>query len=292
MTVLDRIRLIGGLLLNLSFDNRRHGMNFLVLIAALFGISSAAPAVDKASALKIETYPIVADSVCTPYDRKMDEFNSYLRPIREKYACRDCSRWADSTVVFLKRTDDDNPLCRAAIGPDKTIWKICEERDTTSFFMADWAVFRSNSVIYRFRAPLTEPIPSVYIYDQNWILSYYWAHVVNRNWTITTDTTVFHVVVDGVDLNVQHGYDNCYVYFHFDGRPFYLFDRNGRVGWSYDDVETPDQFDEVFHAGCCGYGALNPSIHKEQFDFLALRDGIWYYVVGSVEESTPSEGTE
>jgi len=44
-------------------------------------------------------------------------------------------------------------------------------------------------------------------------------------------------------------------------------------------------YDEIQHLGCCGYGILNPRSSGNKLGFLALRDGIWYFVKLTIGES-------
>ena len=84
--------------------------------------------------------------------------------------------------------------------------------------------------------------------------------------------------MDGEILNESHGYEEAFGFQTLNGRPFYFFKRNGKIRASYDNVEIPLDYDRIPHYGCCSAAELNPRRYKDMLDFLATRDGNWYYI--------------
>ena len=83
---------------------------------------------------------------------------------------------------------------------------------------------------------------------------------------------------DGQSLNEQYGYTESYSFQLMHGKPFYFFERDGRVGIVYDGQEILLGYDRVLHYGCCSAGVLNPLKYENMVGFFAVRGDKWYYV--------------
>lgn len=83
---------------------------------------------------------------------------------------------------------------------------------------------------------------------------------------------------DGISLNETHGYSESFGLQLLGGKPFYFFERFGRVGVSYDGQDIPLGYDHVSHHRCCSAGELNPRSFENMVGFFAVRGDKWYYV--------------
>jgi hypothetical protein len=86
------------------------------------------------------------------------------------------------------------------------------------------------------------------------------------------------VILDGQDMNEQKGYEQSFQFSLVDGRPFYFYQRNGKIGISFDGVEIPKEYDEIPHYKCCSSALLNPGASMRMVWFFAHRGGEWFYV--------------
>ncbi len=96
------------------------------------------------------------------------------------------------------------------------------------------------------------------------------------------------IIEDGVSLNDKFGYRESFGFQMIQDRPFYFFDRDGRIGVSYDGNEFPLGYDQVPHYGCCNAAAVNPRAFDGMVTFFATRGTGWYYVgIGAFGRSSP-----
>jgi hypothetical protein len=83
---------------------------------------------------------------------------------------------------------------------------------------------------------------------------------------------------DGISLNETHDYSESFGFQLLGGKPFYFFERFGRVGVSYNGQDIPLGYDHVLHYGCCSAGEINPRMFENMVGFFAVRGDKWYYV--------------
>jgi len=98
------------------------------------------------------------------------------------------------------------------------------------------------------------------------------------HWALEMDD---HLIVDGEDVGEARGYDAAFGLALIRSRPFYFFEQEGSVHISYDGQTLPEVYDEVYHNQCCEGSIHNVAAGEDVVWFHALRDGTWYFVVGS-----------
>jgi hypothetical protein len=106
--------------------------------------------------------------------------------------------------------------------------------------------------------------------------------VWDEDWYMQIGDTLIR---NGENLNASLGYEAIFNLRRFDDKIFYFFRKGPRVGISFDGKVLPLYYDEIQHLGCCGYGILNPRSSGNKIGFLALRDGMWYFVKLTIGES-------
>lgn len=134
-------------------------------------------------------------------------------------------------------------------------------------------VLQDGAEIYRMDLGIAGPVPllrGLWLYDHHW--------VVEVAVGTTTGMPLGGIIVDGELLNVTYGYEEAFGFQTMAGRPFYFFQRNGRVGAVYDGQEIGLDYDRVHHYYCCSGAAFNPETAQNMVSFFAERSGIWYYV--------------
>ncbi len=116
--------------------------------------------------------------------------------------------------------------------------------------------------------------------DGPWVYKGHWAVVLldaekddNGDWKM-----VNRVVQDGKDLNTEKDYKQSFQFAVLDERPFYFFQKDGKIGISFDGQEFFQGYDEVPHYNCCSPALLNPAFSMNMIWFFAHRDDHWYYV--------------
>ena len=88
------------------------------------------------------------------------------------------------------------------------------------------------------------------------------------------------VLINGISLNDELGYDAVIHWQLLDGKPFYIFRKEGKIRLSYEGQTLPYQppYDEVIHDRCCEAAEFNVSGNPHMVWFYARRNGWWNYV--------------
>lgn len=124
-------------------------------------------------------------------------------------------------------------------------------------------------------------------YGNHWVLE-----LAGR---LAPDVFPGRIFVDGKSINALNGYDESFGFQTIDGRPFYFYERNKKIGISYYGHEIPLGYDSVPHYGCCTGGELNPQIARNMIAFFAWRganwrSAKWYYVEVGVFNPSANSG--
>jgi hypothetical protein len=85
------------------------------------------------------------------------------------------------------------------------------------------------------------------------------------------------VYQEALDLNAEYGYRESFGIQSLAGKVFYFFDRDGRIGISYDGQETDLGLTEVYHYNCCSPAWYNPRAHPDMVSFYGRADDQEYY---------------
>ncbi len=132
------------------------------------------------------------------------------------------------------------------------------------------------------------PVSTYGIYDGPWSYDNHWAIVLldaekdeADNWK-----QVNRVIVDGQDLNSVYGYQQSFQFAVLAGHPFYFYQKDGKIGISFDKAELPREYDEIPHYRCCSPALLNPGSSMNMIWFFAKRGPNWYYVEAYVPLDT------
>ena len=113
------------------------------------------------------------------------------------------------------------------------------------------------------------PLQGLWTYDGHWALEILLA---------TPEIWAGQVFLDGELLNQTERYEEAFSFQLLAGKPFYLYQRDGKIGLSYDGQEIDLGYSQVPHYQCCSGSVLNPLQAEKMVAFFAERDGIWRYV--------------
>jgi hypothetical protein len=172
------------------------------------------------------------------------------------------------------------PVTVEFVGPDPEITSIGESAEwkarlTTSKQAPPEQVVtveRGGQEVFSASAGMPSPILPL---QGLWTYSGHWAlELVDT----TADEWQGQVFVDGQLINDAGAYDEAFSFQILDGKPFFLFSRAGRLGYSYDGVEVELDYDRVPHYHCCSESVLNPVQAESMVAFFAQRGEDWFYV--------------
>jgi len=112
-----------------------------------------------------------------------------------------------------------------------------------------------------------------------WSFGNHWfAEIENLNEGSFRSHTKGEIFRDGQSLNGLNDYTESFGFQILHGKPFYFFEKFGRVGISYNSQDISLGYDRVLHYGCCSMGILNPKMYENMVGFFAVRGDKWYYV--------------
>jgi hypothetical protein len=97
------------------------------------------------------------------------------------------------------------------------------------------------------------------------------------HWVLEVDG---RVIIDGIDLDTELGYDQIFNWSLIGGQPFYFFvdAPNSGVHVSYAGIDQAQSYQEIIHDACCEPAAFNPQFNEHIITFYGRRNGMWYYV--------------
>ncbi len=94
-----------------------------------------------------------------------------------------------------------------------------------------------------------------------------------------------NILMNGESLNTLYGYDEAFGLHLVSGLPFYFFSRDGSYGYVYQGVETPLDYSNISHYGCCTAGLANPRGSEDRVVIFANKGDQRYLVmIGDFEE--------
>lgn len=91
------------------------------------------------------------------------------------------------------------------------------------------------------------------------------------------NNNVGHIVIDGVEVGLERGYQSVYGFQLMNGSPFYFFKKDGKIGFNYAGTEVDLGYDEMLLDSCCAE-SNGPVKAPLMVGFFAQKEGVWYYV--------------
>lgn len=113
------------------------------------------------------------------------------------------------------------------------------------------------------------PLQSLWSYDNHWVLEILYSE--EEIWQ-------GRIYRDGQLLNDTEDYQDAFGFQLLGGKPFYFYQREEGLGYSYDEQEHPLPYQEILHYGCCSATTLNPLPAENMVAFYAHTGDDWYYV--------------
>ncbi len=155
-------------------------------------------------------------------------------------------------------------------------------------------VSRQDTVIHSVPLSPTGAIPPIWglwAYADHWALEVAHVTLIKTPPNIIDSIEFGEIIQDGVALNPHNGYEESFGFQLLNGKPFYFFKKQGRLGISYDGQAIDLGYSDILYHGCCSAGALNPQSAENMVAFFTQRAGVWYYVEIGVFGNLPTPST-
>jgi hypothetical protein len=163
---------------------------------------------------------------------------------------------------------------RAVLGEDiLEAQRICEAGSNCLINLSS-----NNEEIYQIdtgRGGGFDPLIGLWVYDDHWVL---------ETTLITPEGPIGRISQNAELLYERYGYEEMFGFQLIAGRPFYFFQQEGKIGFSFDNQVVEASYEEVPHYVCCGLAQINPISARNMVAFFAEREGTWYYVELGVYE--------
>lgn len=133
-------------------------------------------------------------------------------------------------------------------------------------------VSQGDKVLFEVSAGLPSPLVPVqafWTYDGHWALEILFSD---------QDTWTGRIYIDGKLINDQKDYGEAFGLQILVGKIFFFYNKDGKLGYSYDGKEVALDYDEIPHYYCCAESEFNPYAAKDMVSFFTRQDQSWFYV--------------
>ena len=133
-------------------------------------------------------------------------------------------------------------------------------------------LMRGDEVIFSADAGLPSPaLPQqgLWTYEDHWVLEILLAE---------EEIWIGEIFQDGELINDLKGYEEAFGFQLLAGEPFFFYQRDGQLGYSYAGQETNLLYDNIPHYNCCAEDTLNPVQAEQMVAFFAQQGELWFYV--------------
>lgn len=83
---------------------------------------------------------------------------------------------------------------------------------------------------------------------------------------------------NGNSLNEVEGYDESFDFQILNGKPFYFFSKEGKLGFNYAGVEIALDYDSIPHHLCCSASTNNPRHYSKMVTFFGSKEDKSFYI--------------
>ena len=203
--------------------------------------------------------PISVNAAGTDFIGEVDLFDGTYLFTRDNFEKR---RWPPGREPYLYVGDQLLSM---------EISSIAHRQIRVGVYLDDSPVYQSRMFAARATYGIT---------DGPWSYNGHWALVMldGKPDAHGNDLQGARVILDGQDLNTMNGYEQSFQFAVLGERPFFFYQRDGRIGISFDGREMAENYDEIPHYNCCSSAQLNPRVSMNMIWFLARRGRDWYYV--------------
>ncbi|MGB8252724.1 MAG: hypothetical protein WCF08_05885, partial [Anaerolineaceae bacterium] len=156
----------------------------------------------------------------------------------------------------------------------REIWDPVNDRMGVDVVFGEQAIY---SIGLGIPSPI-QNLQGIWTYNDHWILEVAGMPQQNNSESGAKSLWVGQIIRDEVSLNEEFGYEESFGFQLMFGKPFYFFQKEGQIGFSYDGQEELLGYKQLPHYACCSGAELNPIKAENMVAFFAQRDEKWYYV--------------
>jgi hypothetical protein len=144
-----------------------------------------------------------------------------------------------------------------------------------------WVVVsRNGTEVYRISTGPGSPVEQLrglWSYEDHWVLEV--ARITEKNIGNEVEVDALGALIeDGISLNDRYGYQEAFSFQTLGGRPFYFFQKEGKVDAWYNGQVIHLGYDRISHYGCCSAGMFNPRKYTDRVIFFASRGKADYFI--------------
>lgn len=154
---------------------------------------------------------------------------------------------------------------------------------TGTHFEPTLDVYLGDKSIYTTRIGDLTPIESVrgfWTKGGSWILEFAYTKIVGDPLNSAIEIQG-NMIVNGKSLNEKYGYQESFDFQWLDGKPFYFYRKDDKVGFVYDGQHVLLGYDKVPHYMCCSAGAFIPNHATQMLSFFGHHgDQVDYVEIG------------
>jgi len=176
-----------------------------------------------------------------------------------------------SRLVVNPVSDENYQPVMTSLGDGEPLQAILKESpDGPPRMVID--LLRGEQVIFSTDAGLPSPalpLQSLWTFEDHWALE-----------ILLADGEIWQgqLFEDGHFVNDLKGYQDAFAFQLLADKPFFFFQKEEQVGYSYDGQEYDLPYDQIPHFGCCSASTLNPLPSENMVAFYALTGEDWFYV--------------
>lgn len=164
---------------------------------------------------------------------------------------------------------DDNPALSVPWGRDELVAVLLTDADS---FQQTIQLSNHDDVIFTTSAGMPSPVmplQGLWTYGRHWALEILYT---------TPKVWAGQIFIDGDLINQDKNYEEAFGFQLLSGKPFFFYQRDGKIGISYDGQEADLGYTSIPHYLCCAESVLNPIPAKNMVALFAQRGEDWYYV--------------
>ncbi len=192
-----------------------------------------------------------------------------------------------------ERAADTRVPTQAMLGADRLEARVVEKPGSGKGYTLAVELTRNGQVVYTAPAGMVTPeagLRGVWAYGGHWALEVVRATEKATAKNPAGYVTSGEIILDGVSLNQQHGYDETFGFQLMDGKPFYFFRKGDLYGALLNGASAAFGYSQLPHNACCSAAAMNPRAGDNIVSFFATRSSVWRYVEIGIFEA-PTAGT-
>lgn len=174
---------------------------------------------------------------------------------------------------------EKNNFVMHAIARGREFKAIRVERNESGKNQLEVLLEQADTIIFSKKVGIMpfEPLRGLWVDNSgNWVIELVSAVKTVGEKEVQTNPTG-QLYQNGELLNQKYGYQEIFGYQLLNSKPFYFYQKDGRIHLSYDNQDLPLIYDEIPHYRCCSGTALNPVAAPNWVGFFGRKNDIWYY---------------